>query len=204
MRSRAGRGPPRTTSAASATCRSTVAHRGLPVQETTLRSCGDGCARRQGDGSSNRRLFARLSPLIFLALPLPAVHSLLPPDVHHDMAAQQEHLPDLQAQVGVPNGAQTRARHPRESTRGRGLQRRQPAAGRGCRRGLTLPPRHFTLKDCGAAIDRSAESQRDTTRRCIVERCTVCGVSTALWRVYRVCVRVCPAAFEHTVPNQLL
>ena len=73
------------------------------------------------------------------------VHSLLPPDVHHDMAAQQEHLPDLQAQVGVPNGAQTRARHPRESTRGRGLQRRQPAAAaRGCRRGLTLPPRPFT------------------------------------------------------------
>ena len=193
MRSRAGHGPPRTTSAASATCRSTVAHRGLPVQETTRRSCGDGCARRQGDGSSNRRLFARLSPLIFLALPLPAVHSLLPPDVHHDMAAQQEHLPDLQAQVGVPNGAQTRARHPRESPSGRGLQRRQPAAAaRGCRRGLTLPPRPFThtLKDCGAAIDRSAESQRDTTRRCIVERCTICGASTVLSCVSR-SVSVC-------------
>ena len=79
-------------------------------------------------------------PLFFSrALPAAlAVHALLPSDVHHDMAAQQEHVPDLQAQVGVPDGAQARARHPRKSPRGRGLQRRQPAAGGGGRRcGLT-------------------------------------------------------------------
>ena len=49
-----------------------------------------------------RRLARRCSaPLTKLLCCAHAVFALLPPDVHHDMAAQQKHMPNLPPKVGV-------------------------------------------------------------------------------------------------------
>ena len=64
-----------------------------------------------------RSMHSRLASLLFSC----TVLALLPPHVHHDVAAQQEHVPNLPAQVGVRLRAQAGARDARRTPRRRGI-----------------------------------------------------------------------------------
>ena len=81
-------------------CRSTGVRPVRRVQETTRLSFGAGCALSLLSHTTPCPPLLRATPQGLLCC-AHAVFALLPPDVHHDMAAQQKYMPNLPPKVGV-------------------------------------------------------------------------------------------------------